>query len=154
MQPKIVNRPAFTVIGYCYHGKNQNQEIAKMWGEFVQRLGEIQTNNEYETFGVCSIPPGLPEGDFEYVAGMQTAEDAPVPEGMVKRTIPAYQYAVFEHVGALATLGETYRSIHEVGLPQAGLKPLEDGLDMEVYDDRVFNDFSPESILYLYVPVK
>ena len=61
---------------------------------------------------------------------------------------------IFEHVGALETLGETYRSIHEVGLPQAGLKPLEDGLDMEVYDDRVFNDFSPESILYLYVPVK
>ena len=153
MQPKIVNRPAFTVVGYCYHGKNQNQEIAKMWGEFVQRLGEIQTNNTYETFGVCLIPPGLPEGEFEYVAGMQTAEDAPVPEGMVKRTLPAYQYAVFEHVGALATLGETYRYIHEVGLPQAGLKPLESGLDMEVYDDRVFNDFSPESILYLYVPV-
>ncbi|HMN61081.1 MAG TPA: MerR family transcriptional regulator [Anaerolinea sp.] len=154
MQPKIVNRPAFTVIGYCYHGNNQNQEIAEMWGRFTQRLGEIQTNNALETFGVCSLPAGLPEGHFEYVAGMQVPEDALVPEGMVKRTLPAYTYAVFEHVGPLDTLHQTYQNIHQAWLPQSGYQALEDGLDMEVYDDRVFKDFSPDSIMYIFVPVK
>ncbi len=154
MQPKIVNRPAFTVVGYCYHGNNQNQEIAAMWGKFTQRLDEIQTNNSLETFGVCQLPAGLPEGHFEYVAGMQTAEDAPVPEGMVKRSLPAYTYAVFEHVGPLDSLGQTYQNIFQTWLPQSGYKPLESGLDMEVYDDRVFSDFAPDSIMYIYVPVQ
>jgi len=153
MQPKIVNRPAFTVIGYCYHGNNQNQEIAEMWGRFTQRLGEIQTNNHLESFGVCTLPAGLPEGHFEYVAGLQVPEDAPVPEGMVKRTLPAYTYAVFEHVGPLDTLHQTYQNIHQAWLPQSGYKALEDGQDMEVYDDRVFKDFSPDSIMYIFVPV-
>lgn len=154
MQPKIVNRPAFTVIGYCYHGNNHNQEIAQMWGKFTQRLDEIQTTNTLETFGVCLLPAGLPEGHFEYVAAMQTAENAPVPEGMVKRSLPAYTYAVFEHIGALDTLHQTYQNIFQTWLPQSGYKQLENGLDMEVYDNRVFNDFSPDSIMYIYVPVK
>ncbi len=154
MQPKIITRPAFTVVGFCYHGNNKNQEIADMWGQFTQRLDEIQTNNTLETFGVCSLPAGLPEGQFEYVAAMQTAEDAPVPDGMVKRSLPAYTYAVFEHIGPLNTLGQTYQNIFQVWLPQSGYKPLENGLDMEVYDNRVFSDFSPDSIMYIYVPVK
>lgn len=153
MQPKIVSRPEFTVVGYCYHGDNKNQEIAAMWGKFTQRMTEIQTNNERETFGVCTVPAGLPEGHFEYVAAMQVPDDAPVPEGMVKRTIPAYQYAVFEHVGEIDKLGETYRDIYQSWLPQAGLDPIEHGLDIEVYDEH-FADFAPHSLFYIYVPVK
>lgn len=153
MQPKIVVRPAFSVVGLCYHGKNQNQEIAAMWGQFNQRAGEVKSNNAAEAFGVCSMPAGLPEGHFEYVAGFQVAEDTPVPEGMVKRSLPETKYAVFEHVGPLATLGETYRNIYQTWLPQAGLQPAENDMDMEVYDDR-FKDFAPDSVMYLYIPVK
>ena len=61
---------------------------------------------------------------------------------------------MFEHVGPLDTLHQTYQNIHQAWLPQSGYQALEDGLDMEVYDDRVFKDFSPDSIMYIFVPVK
>jgi predicted transcriptional regulator YdeE/DNA-binding transcriptional MerR regulator len=154
MQPKIITRSALTLVGYCYQGRNQNQEIAVMWGQFVQRLDEIESINSTESFGVCNMLAGLPEGHFEYVAGLETRPDAPVPHGMVKRDVPAYTYAVFEHQGGMATLGETYQNIYQTWLPQAGYQPIESGLDMEIYDNRVFTNFSPESILYIYVPVK
>jgi predicted transcriptional regulator YdeE len=153
MQPKIVTKPAFNVVGMCYHGNNQNQEIAVMWQEFMPRMGEIERINPTLSYGVCSMPEGLPDGHFEYVAGVEVKEGAPVPDGMVLRRVPEMKYAVFAHRGPLETLHKTYQNIHQVGLPEAGLEVLQSGLDMEVYTEE-FTGFSPDSVLYIYVPVK
>lgn len=152
MQPKIVNKPAFHVVGMCYHGMNQNQEIPAMWGEFLQRIDEIKRINPTLSYGVCSVPAGLPEGHFEYVAGVEVKEGAPVPEGMVLRSLPAMRYAVFAHRGSLEGLGRTYSNIQLVELPKADLKVLQPGLDMEVYTDE-FKDNAPDSVMYIYIPV-
>lgn len=152
MDIRFVELPAFTVVGMAYHGKNQNNEIAQMWGEFNRRYKEIEISDDAACYGVCRMLPELPQGEFEYVAGWTTRADAPVPEGMVKRSVPALRYAVFAHRGAAEGLRETYRKIYEEWLPQAGLKPLELGLDMEVYTEE-FKFFTPESVMYIYVPV-
>jgi predicted transcriptional regulator YdeE/DNA-binding transcriptional MerR regulator len=154
MQPKIITRPAFDVMGLCYHGNNQNQEIAAMWGEFNQRAPEILPAAVPDTgaYGVCLMAEGLPEGHFEYVAGFEVREGAAVPEGMVTRRVPAQKYAVFSHTGPLDSLRETYNNIYQVWLPQSGLE-LTGGMDMEVYTDE-FTDFAPDSVFYIYVPVK
>jgi DNA-binding transcriptional MerR regulator len=57
MQPKIITLPAFNVIGMCYHGDNQNQEIAAMWGEFNQRAQEVLrvAVPGSAAYGVCSM---------------------------------------------------------------------------------------------------
>ncbi len=155
MDIKFINRPAFNVVGLCYHGDNKNQEISVMWGEFNKRGGEVEAIAVPHTlaYGVCDMVEGLPEGHFEYVAGLEAPDGAPVPTGMVMRRIPAQKYAIFEHHGALAGLHNTYQRIHNEWIPQAGLEVVQPGLDMEVYTDE-FKDFAPDSVFYIYVPVK
>ena len=154
MQPKIITRPEFTVMGLCYHGNNQNQEIAAMWGEFNQREREVLSVSVPNScaYGVCIMAEGLPEGHFEYVAGYEVPAGTPTPEGMVQRTVPPAKYAVFEHRGAMDKLSETYHNIYQVWLPQSGLE-IVPGIDMEVYTEE-FKDFAPDSVFYIYVPVK
>jgi len=76
-----------------------------------------------------------------------------ITEASCLRAIPEYRYAVFAHRGSMETLGQTYQNIYKVWMPEAGLKPVEDGLDMEVYTEE-FDAFSEKSVFYIYVPVQ
>lgn len=153
MDIQIVNKPALTVVGLRYQGKNQNQELSQMWSEFNRRACEIKHRDFEAAYGVCSLTPDMPEGEFEYVGGFAVTKVEDVPEGMVVRSLPAMKYAVFKHIGAMETLGQTYQNIYHEWLPQAGLEPLESGLDMEMYTEE-FDNFSAKSIMYILVPVK
>ena len=149
----IVTLPAFTMVGLGYHGQNKNGEIGQMWGEFLARLDEVERINPTISYGVCSVPAGLPEGHFEYVAGVQVEPDAAVPAGMVKRSLPMLQYAVFAHRGVLKDLRKTYQRIYEEELPKTGLELYQPGLDMELYTSEWLGD-TPDSVLYIYIPIK
>lgn len=153
MEYKLVDQPAFTVVGVLYQGKNQNHEINRLWDVFNRRAREIQDTLDGPAYGLCRIPAGLPEGEFEYVAGFPVSSTAHVPAGMVARSLPAMKCARFEHRGLLTSLGDTYNHIYQVALPQAGLQPLEPGLDFESYDED-FKIDSPDSVMYIWVPVK
>ncbi len=155
MQPKIVNRPAFKVIGLSYVGKNENGEISQMWNRFNQTCQGIKSINNKEAFGLCfsTVEGPARPGEFEYVAGFEVADDKETPAGMVYRQVPAYKYVVFTHHGKLNTLGETYQYIYNTGLAQAGLAVHPDKFDMEVYDeDFLFG--SDDSKLYIYVAIQ
>ncbi|MHB9034911.1 MAG: MerR family transcriptional regulator, partial [Anaerolineae bacterium] len=82
MSYQIISLPAMTIVGLCYHGK-ENSGIPAMWGRFLDRVGEVARINPLVSYGICSWPAGLPEGVYEYVAGVQVPEDAPVPPNMV-----------------------------------------------------------------------
>jgi predicted transcriptional regulator YdeE/DNA-binding transcriptional MerR regulator len=151
MDIRFVNKPAFSVVGLAYHGNNANNEIAQLWGEFNQKVGQLPDTCE-ATYGVCDMIPGLPEGHFEYVASYPLEEGQPVPAGLVVRHIPAHRFAVFAHRGGFEGLRQTYHNIYQVWMPEAGLKPIS-GMDMEVYTEE-FDDFSPKSVFYIYVPVE
>lgn len=152
MHYKLVEMPALTVVGLPYVGKNENQEITQLWGAFNQRSAEIRNQLPEAAYGVCILLADAPEGVFEYVAGFAVSVVEDLPAGMVVRQIPALTYAAFTHRGALNTLHQTYEAIYQDWLPQSGYE-LAAQLDMEVYDER-FKDFSPDSELDLYVPVK
>ena len=154
MEPKIITKPAFHVVGMRYVGKNPNQEIAQMWQEFLPHINEPARVEPQVSYGLCdSTIEGLEEGDFEYVAGVEVAgPDAEVPQGMVLRSVPERKYAVFTHHGTLDTLEETYQNIWNTWLPQSGYEIAEQ-FDMEVYNEDFILD-SPDSKLYIYVAVK
>jgi predicted transcriptional regulator YdeE/DNA-binding transcriptional MerR regulator len=155
MEPKIVNRPAFKVIGLSYVGKNEHGEIGQMWGRFNQRAQEVKEINMKEAFGLCfsTVEGGAKPGEFEYVAGFEVAGRDNLPQGMVYREVPAYKYAIFTHHGKLDALGETYQYIYNTALAQAGLKIHPDKFDMEVYD-KDFKLGDDESKFYIYVAVE
>jgi predicted transcriptional regulator YdeE/DNA-binding transcriptional MerR regulator len=154
MEPRIVSLSAFKVVGMRYYGKNENQEIAQMWGEFSRRRNEIPDLSDEPTgYGLCiSDPEKDTDGAFEYIACLKVDRFGDLPEGMVSREIPAYTYAIFAHIGALDKLSDTYQYIYQVWLPQSGYK-MAAYVDFEYYDED-FKDFAPDSRLYIYVPIE
>ena len=149
MEPKIVTKPAFTVVGMKYRGENKNNEIAQIWQEFIPRMKEIKhTSNDEVSYGVCS---DLEDIDvFEYVAGMEVDSAAEIPEGMVSWGVPEQKYAVF--ACTLATLHAAYEHAFQAWLPQSGYQ-RGDSYDFELYDETFEGD-SEGSVLYIYVPIK
>ena len=153
MDIPIKHLPALKLTGMRYQGKNEHNEIANAWTTFNRRSQEIKNNTGEAAYGVCFIPEGLAEGEFAYLCALPVSEITDIPQGMDSLELEPMQAAVFEHRGAYETLGKTYASIYQKWLPEAGLKPLKKGLDMEVYTGA-FKDFAPDSLMYIYVPIQ
>lgn len=152
MEPiKFETLPSFKVMGMKYRGKNENNEISAMWSKLNPRAHEIPMLSQC-AFGVCFMISDARMDAFEYVAGFKVAADAVAPEGMVVVDVPENRYAVFEHRGSMESLRNTYNSIINEWFPRSGLHPI-GGYDMEIYDEK-FKDFAPDSVFYIYEPVK
>ena len=148
-EPKITSKPAFTVIGMKYRGKNEHEEIPQLWGRFMEREGEIEDKQNPQ---VCyGVEDNFDEtsGEFDYVAAFEVSSDADVPEGMVKWDLPAQTYAVF--TCTLPTIRETYQYAYKSWLPQSGYQGAA-GAEFELYDQG-FDPHVPSSKMYLFVPV-
>lgn len=148
MEPKIVTKPAFTVVGMEYVGMNKHNEIKGMWGEFVPRIGEIKhPDYSWGTYGICR---GEANEEIPwYLAGVEVTRVEEVPDGMVVWEIPQQTYAVFPCT--LPTLHEAYRFAFEDWLPDSSYQRV-DGPDFELYGEE-FEPDDPESRMYVYVPV-
>lgn len=150
LEPKIVMREEFVVIGMEYVGDNANNEIGRLWEGFFPRVSEISDRVDQSVlYGVCGSAEE--KVAFSYVAGAKVASGSDVPSGMVKKTIPAGKYLVYTHVGPLKTFMDTNSKIFGEWLPESGFEPA--GLDFEVYDER-FNEYSDKSEIDVCVLVK
>ena len=154
MQPQIITKPAFKVVGMSYIGKNEAGEIPQMWEVYKSRFNEINAINNI-CFGLCFANPheGAAQGEFEYIAATEVKDNQNIPEGMVYREVSEYQYAVFTHQGTLVKLSETFEYIYNTWLPQSGFEVHPDKFDMELYDEHFILD-SDASALDIYVAIK
>jgi len=148
MEPQIVERPAFTVVGMPYRGRNEHNEIPALWEQFVPRMGEIR-HSPPATYGVMgNYDPGTAE--FDYVAGVEADPAAAVPEGMVRWDVPAGTYAAFRC--SLNTLQQTFGEIYGTWLPGSGHRHA-DAPEFEYHGA----DYDPEDMdspMYVYIPIE
>jgi AraC family transcriptional regulator len=150
MEPKIVSREAFTVVGMHYRGKNENNEIPQMWQAFGPRMPEIKHMvDQHVAYGI-SDNMDESTGEFDYIAGFQVKQVEAIPEGMVCWEVPGGSYAVF--TCTLPTLGETFQHAYKTWLPQSGHQPT-GGADFEIYDEK-FDSQDPNSLFDVYIPIK
>ncbi|MEJ2757388.1 MAG: MerR family transcriptional regulator [Anaerolineales bacterium] len=151
MEPKIVSKPAFTVVGLEYFGKNENDEIKAMWDtECIDLEKEIQHTVQtpiLEWFGVCGEMDD--QGNFRYLAAVEVTTAKDLPEGMSSWDVPEQTYVVVPCT--IPTIGNAYEFIHGTWLPQSGYKRAP-GPDFELYDET-FDSNNPDSTLYIYVPI-
>lgn len=149
MEPRIVTRSAFTVVGMKVHGKNESNEIPKMWDALHPRACEIKDRiDDRVAFGV-SANMDENTGAFDYVAGFQVSSAEELPEGMVRFDVPGGKYAVF--ATTLPRLGETFTHAYRTWLPQSGYQPT-GGPDFELYTEA-FDPQDPNSEFDVYIPV-
>jgi len=148
MEIKIVDLPAFKVVGPAYHGKNENNEIAQMWQQFMPRFGEIENKVKQQiAYGICDELDA--DGAFTYVAGFAVTGEPETPDGMVAWDVPAQQYAIFPTT--LQTIHETYAYVFQEWMPGSDYVRAT-GPDFEYYDEE-FDASVAEPKLYIYIPV-
>ncbi len=149
MEPKIVTKPAFTVVGMLYHGKNENNEIPRLWDEFNPRMQEIkQMVTPPRAYGVCGNPGD--DDAFDYLAGFEVDGIDEIPAGMSSWKVPEQTYAVFPCT--IKSIGEAYQYAFQTWLPKSGYQHVK-GPDFELYDE----DFDPKSKdpeLTIFIPIK
>ncbi len=150
MEPKIVDRSGFIVVGLKYRGKNENNEIPQLWQVLGPRSGEIQNRFDDQVAYGISANIDKSTGDFDYIAGFEVSTTEELPEGMVSFKVPGSRYAVFSTT--LPKIGETFDNAYHTWLPESGYQPT-GGPEFEVYDER-FDPQDPDSLFDLYIPVK
>jgi DNA-binding transcriptional MerR regulator len=157
MEPRIVNKPAFTVVGLPftgfitsapYEGGNENNEIGKVWDEFNRRAAEIK-HVCGPAYGLCFGMPNTQEP--WYIAGAEVSQVEDLPAGMMSMAVSAQKYAVFPCT--LGTLGATYRCITEEWEPRTGHERAP-GPDFELYDQEFDPGNPQEGKLSVYWPIK
>lgn len=148
MEPQIVSRPAFTLMGLKHHVRPFDPGIMQLWQQIGMRMGEIQPFvTGAASYGV-SDNMDTATGEFDYTAAFEVRPDAPVPAGMVRLEIPPQTYAVFPC--AMDQIQETYTQIY-ASLPQTGYTRAS-GPEFEYYDEH-FEPNNPKAVYQVYVPV-
>ncbi len=154
--PKIITKDTFRVLGVLCRSTMNDNTIPALWDKFHQICGDIPgVIQPGAALGICYADEDVemtPDTPFNYLAGMEVSMDTPVPAGMVDKVVPAAEYAVFEHIGSLDTLHDTYSSIYGEWLPASNYERFGD-IDFELYDER-FRYGEAESVMEIWVPVK
>ncbi len=149
MEPKIVSRPAFTVVGVKVRSNNQNNEIPQLWDDFGPRMGEIKHMvDKHACYGVCANADHETH-EFDYFAAFEVDSTADMPGGMVSFEVPAATYAVFRTT--LPDVGKTFDHAYQTWLPQSGYQPT-GGPDLELYDEE-FDPRDPGSTFAVFIPI-
>ncbi|MBA3028742.1 MAG: helix-turn-helix domain-containing protein [Desulfobacteraceae bacterium] len=155
MEPKIITKNEFKVIGMRYFGDNQKNEIKQLWDAFLPEEENIKNRvNPTIGYGIC-YPVEGPDSvsAFEYLAAVEVSTLDEIAEGMVGRTIPAQKYAVFSHKGSVDKIGDTYQAIYAIWQPKSGYELIK-APDFEYYDERFRPDQPEISELDIYIPVQ
>ena len=106
--------------------------IPALWEEVVADIGHVMRGNI--TFGACY---DFGEDGFTYMVGF--VDDGRIDtEHLDHVTLPAGDYAVFDHDGHISTIDETWTAIFEGWMPTAEVSPGE-GPEFELYS----KDFDP-----------
>ena len=150
MEPKIEKQAAFSVIGLKYRGKNANNEIPQLWGEFMKREDEVKPRANPGTGHGVMCNYDMETGEFDYLAGFDVLPEAETPEGMVRWDIPEAQYVVFPC--SIPTIGDVIEYAYKKWLPDSGYEHTP-GHEFEYYPPS-FDPQEPDSELFIYIPVK
>jgi AraC family transcriptional regulator len=162
MEPKLVTKPAFHIIGFELKTRNQdgqnNKDIPQFWQQYLQqKLGCQIPNpiNKYEELGICTnFNPET--GEFVYVIGMVVPEGTEAPEGMVYMSFPEQEYAVFttpksDDQSFTPSIQSTWNVIFTEWFPQSGYEHA-GTVEFELYDERCHGSENKE--MDIYIPLK
>jgi AraC family transcriptional regulator len=150
MEPKIVRRPAFTVVGMNYRGKNEQNEIPQLWQALSPRSHEIENLVQAHVGYGIMYDYDESSGEFDYLAAMEVSSVTNVPKGMMSLEVPEQTYAVL--TCTLPTIGQAFDRIYHKWLPGSGYQRAA-GPEFEYYDAR-FDVQRPDSEMDLYIPIE
>ena len=150
IEPRIVQKPGFTVVGLAISTRPMASEIPALWGTFGPRIDEVDAISEPEVSYGLMENFDLRENTLDYMAAVSVTDTENPPQGMVVRTLAPQTYAVF--AAKLNSLGEVFGQIFNQWLPNAAYEQV-----VAPYFERYDESFDPgnaESTVEIYMPVK
>jgi predicted transcriptional regulator YdeE len=94
MEPKIVRRRGFKVLGVVGHFESAGENFGPLWQEYMTHHDQIEPLSAGE--GHYGVYLGADHSQpIDYLAGMAVEESAVAPAGVEVREVPAATYAVF-----------------------------------------------------------
>ena len=156
MDYKIIKKDAFTVIAnaktFPYEGAKEN--VPQFWQEHYQAGMGRHICGEY---GI-NIDLEMSQESFEYLIADPYNPQKEVPEGLVTRTIPAFDWAVFPCKGAMPnSLQDVNTKIYTEWLPALKEYEFAAGYCVEYYDDPIKYEKGTRDEDYyceIWIPVK
>jgi len=149
MEPRILTKPAFSVMGLTVRAKGGSPEIPGLWDKLMPRLGEISGRKSDDAFGVIDDFDEA-AGEMDYTAGYQVEESPRPPSGMTVAHIPAQTYAVFDCT--LPTLMEALDQAYHAWLPNSEYRRA-GGPEFEYYGEDFFGS-DPDSPMSIFIPIE
>lgn len=156
MEYTIVEKESFTVVGVSreFSYQNAKQEIPLFWQEhFSSENGKIICG----MFGI-NVDPKMGKERFEYLIADLYSPSADVPEGLVKKTIPAFTWAIFPCRGPLIqTMQAVNTQIFSQWLPAQRDCTFAAGYCVEMYDGaNKYPDGTNDQNYYaeIWIPIK
>ena len=160
MNPKIIDKDAFAVIGISARTSNRKEVtadgvIGPAWARFFQEslLTKIPHKADQNIVAVYADYASDHNGEYTYVLGARVTSDAQVPPGMVVKKIPAQKFAVFtsEKGPASKVVPQLWMKINSLPKTAVGGDRLYKA-DFEIYDLRASD---PENLqMDVYVGIK
>ncbi len=148
MEPRFVDREAFTVMGVMIHSAPDKVDFGAFWEkEFMPHhkvLRALSLDGCY--YGVWFADEG---DDIPfYLAGMAVPDDAAVPKGLLIRRLLAEHYAVFDCT--MEAIGATYAYAYNTWMPASPYEMPQGTSDFEFYPPEGVADVSPA----IYIPIR
>ncbi|MBB2479378.1 AraC family transcriptional regulator [Bacillus sp. APMAM] len=154
MEPKIVVKDPFTVIGLTCSTTLTESKVPALWEEFLTRVNEIKDKvSPNVMMGISEFSTNHIDGAFTYIACVPVHHTDFIPEGMVCKSIPKREYVVVTHKGKLDELGHAFDFIYGSWLPKSGYD-LEEADDFEIYDERFKGADNEDSQVDIYIPIR
>ncbi len=167
MQPKIINRDSFKIVGYEFKTTLRNnahsRDIPAFWDNCnlegkEATLYETQSPPRHGEYGIC-VNTNMETDEFSYILGVEVTSFDNAMVDMYKLEVPSATYAVFttpsvEDPDFVDSIQGTWKYILEEWFPNSGYEIDDTKLDFEFYDERChpweYNKVSME----IYVPIK
>ena|GEM_PF-2426788 len=122
MNPSIIDKPAFLVVGMRALWNLKPEIPASLWADkMLSRRKEVPAvpGTENTVFGIFSAIPDSGGKLFDYVAGMMVSSFENIPVGMVGWEVPGGTYVSVATRG-LSSIYGAYREIVDKWLPGSG----------------------------------
>ena len=149
--PRVESAGAFLVAGLGARCSFEtNQGIPLLWQRLADQAACIPGRVGSVSYGVCCNSDE--QGNFDYIAGIEVASFAGLPDTLSRCTIPAQNYLVFSHQEHISAIRNTVYTIWNAWLPNSDYRQAA-GPDFERYDER-FEASTGTGGVEIWVPIR
>jgi AraC family transcriptional regulator len=151
MGVRFVERGVFRLLGVQIRGNPMETDYSHLWHDlYMPRIAELEAYAlGHECYGAYFATDV--QGIDDIMAAKEVGPDAPVPDGLVARDVPAASYAVFDC--QVKSIGPTWHAIFGEWMPTSGYSFDDGKAALEVYRPAEVAEHA-DAPVEIWVPVR